>query len=206
MGLITGILSVLFKVLTTVISKFVVDEIDAHLPFATSSIIRFATKILPEHRRQQYEAEWNSYISDTPGRLVKLVEALDFVRAALVIYINERTFAVSERTLSELENTYCAGESLVEFMTPKLAAFKVLLDSTERIKAKLAEGRRRIRLASSRIDGLRVAAGDGLAQSLIYAVFVRIRLNKSLTTLTDVAKDVRHDMDETRALVQANWS
>jgi hypothetical protein len=77
-------------ILANAISRQMVDEFKAWVPWLTRNLIMIAACILPETDRARRTEEWASHLEEVPGEIGKIVVALDFLRAGFWIRYESR--------------------------------------------------------------------------------------------------------------------
>jgi lipopolysaccharide/colanic/teichoic acid biosynthesis glycosyltransferase len=78
MGMIEGIL-------VGVLATLFAAEAQDWLPRITDFVIRTAAQSLPEDHRDRYYEEWLAEAAHVPGKIVRLIWALDLIRASFVM-------------------------------------------------------------------------------------------------------------------------
>lgn len=109
MALITGLGLFLVSVLTAALSRTVAQEIEAWCPSITRSLTKLAVGRLPEGQRERFDEEWQSHVSEVPGKIGKIVVALGFLFAAHNMALTGRRNQVVEslsRTLEQFDEAY----------------------------------------------------------------------------------------------------
>jgi hypothetical protein len=71
----------LLGVLGTAMSRQLTDEFKAWMPRIIERLIHSAVAKLPEDQRGRFEEEWRSHISETPGEIGKICNALSLLSA-----------------------------------------------------------------------------------------------------------------------------
>ena len=82
MAMITGVGISVVGILTAILSKFMVAEIDAWSPTIIRRLIQLAVAWLPVDQRERYSEEWQSHVNEVPGKLGKFLLAAGFLLAA----------------------------------------------------------------------------------------------------------------------------
>jgi hypothetical protein len=77
-------------ILASAISRQLVDEFKAWVPWLTRNLIMIAACLLPETERARRTEEWASHLEEVPGEIGKIVFALDLVRAGIWIRYESR--------------------------------------------------------------------------------------------------------------------
>lgn len=72
------------------LARVIDDEWQAWNPKISGKILRFAASKLPSRLQDSLHSEWASVLEDIPGRIGKLVFALDLIRAAMLIQAGEK--------------------------------------------------------------------------------------------------------------------
>jgi hypothetical protein len=91
MALVTGFGLFIVSVLTAALSRTLAEEIEAWIPSIIRSLIKLAVVRLPESQRERFEEEWQSHVSDVPGKVAKLIVAAGFLIAAYKIALIGRS-------------------------------------------------------------------------------------------------------------------
>ena len=93
------------SVLSSALSKLVVDDFKAWTPRLVKRLIDHAVGSLPPEQRERYAEEWRSHTNDVPGELGKVFLCLGFLRAArkmVALNNTERTTTETLRRVIEL--------------------------------------------------------------------------------------------------------
>lgn len=90
MALVTGLGLFIVSVLTAALSRTVAEEIEAWSPSIIRGLIKLAVGRLPENQRERFEEEWQSHVSEVPGKVGKLFVAAGFLIAAYRIALIDR--------------------------------------------------------------------------------------------------------------------
>jgi hypothetical protein len=80
----------IISVVVATISRLVADDLKAWAPKVIERLMTRAVSKLPDRYRERLQAEWQAHLSETPGDIGKLKEALEFNRAARVLRLAER--------------------------------------------------------------------------------------------------------------------
>jgi lipopolysaccharide/colanic/teichoic acid biosynthesis glycosyltransferase len=122
----------LAKIAEGVLSKLVVDEFKAWVPWFTKQLIRTAIKLLPEDSRERYEEEWLSHINDVPGEIAKVVLAFQFIFAALKMSASFRSQNTNLEVGSRRGLDILLSANAVIVFLPLMAFIALLIRLTDR--------------------------------------------------------------------------
>jgi hypothetical protein len=204
---ITVIVTFLFRLLKTVLSKLVADEIIVLLPLLTDTIVKFAASRVPPYRRERCEEEWASHIADIPGQLRRLLEALGFVRVGYAVAITEWTLSKTTSVWAELENINCMTDELaMELLEEKLAAAdEGVFRKATQLRQHVSQSRDLARQAVVAVDEMRCVASDGIYASvfLVVADWTRLRkqrdeLRRQMGIRAAAVSEVRTELERLR--------
>lgn len=96
MGVIEAVALALFglasALLISVTTKLVADDAKEWLPWLRRFLIRRAVSSLPEHERDRYLEEWESYVGEFPGEIAKVIVAFGLVPAAKSIAYSDSLY------------------------------------------------------------------------------------------------------------------
>lgn len=70
------------EVIAALLIALLAFEINAWYPKLLSQLVNIAIRRLPPGQRERYREEWSAHLSETPGAIVKLWQALGFVWAS----------------------------------------------------------------------------------------------------------------------------
>jgi len=153
MALITGLGLFIVSVLIAALSRTVAEEIEAWSPSVIRGLIKLAVGRLPEGQRERFDEEWQSHVSEVPGKVGKLLVAAGLLFAAYNMALTDRRNRVlnSMSLRSEnLDKVYAATIKVVnliqndetlpnrENMLPHVNHLSSLLDKNETLRNKLA--------------------------------------------------------------------
>jgi hypothetical protein len=82
MATIIAIELFVISVLASALSRQLVDEFKAWLPWITQFFIEHAIARLPASYSQRYREEWQSHVNEIPGEVGKLIAAISLLWAA----------------------------------------------------------------------------------------------------------------------------
>ncbi len=85
-----AIVTALLSFASVIAAKLSADEVKAWIPWLVRRIVALAVHILPEDQRERYGEEWLGHIGEIPGDIGRVVVAIGFVFAGLVIGIDRR--------------------------------------------------------------------------------------------------------------------
>jgi hypothetical protein len=103
MALITGIGLFVMSVLLAALSRIAAEEVAEWIPSMIRSIIRLAVARLPVCQRERFEEEWQSHMSEVPGKLGKLLSAAGLLLASRRMASIARRKKVDNATLFQID-------------------------------------------------------------------------------------------------------
>ena len=183
MALITGSGLFIVSVLTAALSRTVAEEIEAWSPSIIRGLIKLAVGWLPENQRERFEEEWQSHVSEVPGKVGKLLVAAGFLIAAHNMALTGRRNQVVEslsRRLEQFDEAYSRATTAVDRIqdgtqndeTLHLEILLVLANKLSSCQSEIREWRNRL--------AAHAAAASAAPQTLVANLFYTLRGNAIL--------------------------
>jgi hypothetical protein len=153
MALITGFGLFIVSVLIAALSRTVAEEIGAWSPSVIRGLIKLAVGRLPEGQRERFDEEWQSHVSEVPGKIGKLLVAAGLLFAAYNMALTDRRNRVLENMslrLANLDKVHAATTVVVnliqndetlpnrEDMLPHVNDLSSLLNKSQKLRNRLA--------------------------------------------------------------------
>lgn len=183
MALITGLGLFIVSVLTAALSRTVAEEIEAWSPSIIRSLIKLAVGRLPESQRERFDEEWQSHVSEVPGRVAKLLVAAGFLIAARKMVFTCRRNQVVEnlsRTLEQFDEAYSTATMAIDRIqngiqndeTLRLETLLIVVKKLSSCQSAFREWRNRL--------AAHTAAASAAPQTLVANLFYTLRGNAIL--------------------------
>ncbi len=148
MALITGFGLFIVSVLIAALSRTVAEEIEAWNPLVIRGLIKLAVGRLPEGQRERFDEEWQSHVSEVPGKVGKLLVAAGFLFASHKMALTGRRNRVIDSVSSSLAQvneahslTILALELIQNDQTIPLSLREKVLARLSEISSLVTEGR-----------------------------------------------------------------
>ncbi len=178
MALITGLGLFIVSILAAALSRTVAQEIEAWSPSIIRSLIKLAVGRLPEGQRERFDEEWQSHVSEVPGKIGKLLVAVGFLFAAHDMALTGRRNQVVEslsRRLEQFDEAYSRATIAVDRIqngiqndeTLRLEILLVLAKKLSSCQSEIREGRKRL--------AAHATAASAAPQTLVANLFYTLR-------------------------------